>query len=62
MKQILAYEEMSTTVGGNFWDGFCVVVTVGKIFAPVLAITGVGLVLVNAATIGCAIYKIATIE
>ena len=62
MDRKLTYDEMSITQGGNFWDGFCAVVAVGRILAPVLAITGVGLVVLNAATIGCVVYEIAILD
>lgn len=62
MKKLLDYNEMTTTCGGTFLDGVCLAVGVGKFFAPVLAITGVGLVVLNVATVGCLIYKASTIE
>ena len=62
MRRLLDHDEMNSTSGGGFLDGVCIAVGVGKIFAPVLAITGVGLVILNAATVGCLIYKVATLE
>ena len=62
MKQKLTYEDMSTTLGGNFWDGFCVVVGVANVLSPVLAFTGVGYAIVKTAGIGCLIYKAATLD
>lgn len=56
MKQILTYEEMSLTHAGNFWDGFCFAVGVANIISPLLALTGVGYVIVKTAGIGCLIY------
>ena len=62
MKETLTYEDMSTTLGGNFLDGFCVVVGVANVLTPLLAFTGVGLVIVKTAGIGCLIYKAATLD
>lgn len=62
MRQMLTYDEMCNTIGGNFWDGFCVVVGIANVFAPALAFTGVGYVIVKTAGVGCLIYKIATLE
>ncbi len=62
MKQILTYEDMSATRGGNFWDGFCVVVGVANVLSPVLAFTGVGYAIVKTAGVGCLIYKAATLD
>lgn len=62
MRKLLDYDEMNAIRGGGFLDGVCIAVGIGKFFAPVLAITGVGLVILNAATVGCLIYKVATLE
>lgn len=62
MKKTLTYEDMSTTLGGKFWDGFCVVVGVANVLSPVLAFTGVGYAIVKTAGIGCLIYKAATLD
>lgn len=62
MSNLIDYDEMSTIKGGNFLDGVCLAVGVGKLFAPVLAITGVGLVVLNVATVGCLIYKASTVD
>lgn len=62
MKQILTYEEMSLTHAGNFWDGFCIAVGVANVISPLLALTGVGYVVVKAAGVGCLIYKAATLD
>ena len=62
MKQILTYDEMSNTIGGNFWDGFCIVVGVANLLSPVLAFTGVGYAIVKTAGVGCLIYKMATLD
>jgi hypothetical protein len=62
MGSVVDYEVMATTIGGSFLDGVCLAVGVGKLFAPVLAITGVGLVVLNVATVGCLIYKASTID
>lgn len=62
MRQILTYDEMGNTIGGNFWDGFCAVVGVANLISPVLAFTGVGYAIVKTAGVGCLVYKIATLE
>ncbi len=62
MKQILTYDEMTNTIGGNFVDGFCVVIGVARLFAPLLAFTGVGYVIVKTAAVGCIIYELATLD
>jgi len=62
MIRILTYDELSETQGGNFWDGFCVAVGVANIISPLLALSGVGYVIVKAAGIGCIIYKAATLD
>ncbi|HMT77799.1 MAG TPA: hypothetical protein PKA44_08795 [Saprospiraceae bacterium] len=62
MRKIIDYDEMVATQGGKFIDGFCLAVGVGRLFAPVLAITGVGLVVLNVATAGCLIYEAVTLK
>ena len=62
MKHVLEYEELSAISGGTFLDGVCIAVGVGKLFAPVLAITGVGLVVLNVATVGCLIYEVSKLD
>ncbi len=62
MRRTLTYDEMGSTMGGNFWDGFCIVVGVANVLSPVLAFTGVGFAIVKTAGIGCLIYKAATID
>lgn len=57
MERSLSIEEMSKTSGGNFWDGFCVVVGVANLLTPVVSFTAVGLVILKAAAVGCLIYK-----
>ncbi len=56
MKRELSFYEMSQTSGGSFWGGFCVAVGIGNLAAPFLALTGVGIVLLAAADIGCLGY------
>jgi len=56
MKKVLSIEEMSKTTGGNFWDGFCVVVGIANFASPLLAFSGVGYVVVKSAGLGCLIY------
>jgi hypothetical protein len=62
MKHVLEYEELSTISGGTFLDGVCIAVGIGKFFAPALAITGVGLVVLNVATVGCLIYEVSKLD
>jgi hypothetical protein len=62
MEKVLQYDEMVTIKGGSFLDGVCLAVGIGKLFAPVLAVTGVGLVILNVATVGCLIYEISTLD
>lgn len=62
MKQILTFEDMSTTMGGNFVDGFCAVIGVARLFTPLLSFTAVGLIIIKTATYGCVIYELATLE
>jgi len=59
MTNELSFEEMSQTSGGSFWGGFCVAVGVGNLISPFLALTGVGIVLLVAADIGCIGYAAA---
>jgi len=57
MKKVLTVEEMAQIDGGSaFWDGFCIGASAAKLISPILALTGVGIVLLNATTIGCLIY------
>jgi len=57
MKRIESFDEMSQTVGGSaFWDGFCLGVSIANLASPILAISGVGLLVLKGAAVGCLIY------
>jgi hypothetical protein len=53
MKNVLSTEKMSEISAGSFWDGVCVAVGIGNIISPFLALTGVGVVVLSIADIGC---------
>lgn len=62
MKQIIKNEDLSSISGGTFVDGFCIAVGIGRFFAPALAITGVGLVVLNVASLGCLVYEASKLD
>jgi hypothetical protein len=62
MKQVLTYDEMSITMGGNFIDGACAVVGVARLLTPILAFSGVGLIIVKTAAAGCLIYTLTKLD
>jgi hypothetical protein len=61
MKKSISFEEMSQINGGSkFWDGFCAGVLLVDIASPWLLLTGIGTALLGGASVGCAVYYIAT--
>ena len=61
MKNSISFEEMSQITGGSkFWDGFCAGVLVVDLVSPWLLLTGVGTLLLGGASVGCAVYYIAS--